>query len=407
MKSYLSKFTKLFIVINLCILNKYHLQAQSIGKPTFQYSGICARGARFVGDPPFDSFLVDFNINSLNLFGAGNKFFLEISDSSGSFATPVVIVLPTTITATPASLQFIVPSNFVGGENFKFRVKSTNPQLTSPESNAIYAYYKTYIQSFKLNNGDATAVICDNIGTTLKVNSPAATFSNLVYKWFKNGVLIPNETGNTYFASTAGSYYAEIFYGSCTQGSPFSSKPAIIVNFSTSGQNITIATVNGNVVSQSAPVQITSSPSVTGFTYQWFRDSVLITGATNAEFTTNLPGTYYMVINNGTCEIKSNSVVLTQFVPPVTKISAVVPNLISPNNDSFNDTWELPLEYLEGTNTNIQILDSSGNIVFVTDNYINNWPQSTIDFESINPVFYYIITPKDGTILKGTITVVK
>ena len=340
MKSFLSKFTKLFILINFCVLNKYNLQAQSIGKPTFQYTGMCAKQG-------FDSFLVDFNINSLNLFGANNKFFLEISDNTGSFATAVVVVQPTTITATPASLQFIVPSNFAGGENFKFIVKSTNPQLISPESNAIYAYYKTYNQTFKLNNGDATAVICDNIGTTLKVNNPAATFTNLIYKWFKNGVLIPNESGNTYFATSAGSYYAELFYGSCPNGGfPLDSKPDIIVNFSTAGQNITIATVNGNVVSQSAPVQITSSPSVTGFTYQWFRDTILIAGATNAEFTTNLPGTYYMVINNGTCEIKSNSVVLTQFVPPITKISAVVPNMISPNNDSFNDTWELPLEYL-------------------------------------------------------------
>ena len=120
------KTITLKFIFAILLLSQFAVTAQSIGKPTFQYIGMCARPPLDPNDPnsqPFDKFLVDFNINSLNLFGAGNKFFLEISNSSGSFANPVVVVQPTTITATPASLQFIVPSNFVGGENFKFRVK--------------------------------------------------------------------------------------------------------------------------------------------------------------------------------------------------------------------------------------------------------------------------------------------
>ena len=92
---------------------------------------------------------------------------------------------------------------------------------------------------------------------------------------------------------------------------------------------------------------------------------------------------------------------------PIGTDATVIPNLVSPNNDGENDFWKIPKIYNSGTNTNIVILDSRGKIDFTTDNYINNWPQATIDFEAINPIYYYIITTAAGETKKGTITIVK
>ncbi|MBC7641897.1 MAG: gliding motility-associated C-terminal domain-containing protein [Flavobacterium sp.] len=407
--NYLKIICVVLLLINVATFNVF---GQSIGKPSFQYTGMCAKPNTAVPPAPdnsFVTFLVDFNIGSLSSFGGGNIFYLQISDVNGSFATATDVASSATITSSPASLTFIVPSNFVGSENYKFRVRSTNPVRLSPETDLIYAYYKPFNETFKLNNGDLTATICDASGVLLSVNSPAATFTSLRYKWFRNTVLISGATSNIYTATQSGDYYAQIDYGSCNSlGAPIRSEPDITVNFSTAGQSVTINSTNGNVVSIGSPVNLGSSPSVIGFTYQWFLDDVAVSGASSANLTTNLAGTYYLVINNGSCSTKSNSVLISEFVqPPNQPTSILIPNMVSPNGDTVNDYWAIPNLYVAGSGSNITIIDSKGKIDFTTDNYINNWPTTTIDFDSISPVYYYIITTLTGEVKKGTITIVK
>ncbi len=84
-----------------------------------------------------------------------------------------------------------------------------------------------------------------------------------------------------------------------------------------------------------------------------------------------------------------------------------IPNLISPNGDGINDTWVIPQEYSVGSNAKIEIRNSNGELVFTSDNYLNNWPESPIEFKYINPVFYYFIKAQYGATKKGSITIVK
>ena len=86
-----------------------------------------------------------------------------------------------------------------------------------------------------------------------------------------------------------------------------------------------------------------------------------------------------------------------------------ISNIVTPNGDGINDTWIIPDKYLAGTNTHIVILSSFGEIVFQTDNYDNysGWPQTSIEFNNFNPVYYYIITPNGQSTKKGSITLVK
>ena len=97
------------------------------------------------------------------------------------------------------------------------------------------------------------------------------------------------------------------------------------------------------------------------------------------------------------------SLAINEPFPDVAKI----PNLISPNNDGINDTWIIPQAYVSGTNTEVVIMNSRGEVVLRTNNYLNNWPENQIDFKNINPVYYYIITTQNNTTKKGSITVVK
>jgi hypothetical protein len=67
----------------------------------------------------------------------------------------------------------------------------------------------------------------------------------------------------------------------------------------------------------------------------------------------------------------------------------------------------LPQAYISGTNTEIIIMDATGNVVLKTNDYRNNWPQNELNFKNINPVYYYVITTQNNNIRKGSITIVK
>jgi gliding motility-associated-like protein len=86
---------------------------------------------------------------------------------------------------------------------------------------------------------------------------------------------------------------------------------------------------------------------------------------------------------------------------------ANIPNLISPNGDGINDTWVIPLQYVDGTDTEVMIMDNRGKIVLQTKAYLNNWPEDQLDLNSINQVYYYILTTPDNKTKKGSITLVK
>jgi len=53
------------------------------------------------------------------------------------------------------------------------------------------------------------------------------------------------------------------------------------------------------------------------------------------------------------------------------------------------------------------IMTSQGKIVLQTNDYQNNWPQNQLEFNAINPVYYYIITEPNKEPKKGSITIVK
>ena len=58
-------------------------------------------------------------------------------------------------------------------------------------------------------------------------------------------------------------------------------------------------------------------------------------------------------------------------------------------------------------NTEVTIISSQGELVLKTNNYQNNWPENEIMFKDINPVYYYIITPQNNKVRKGSITLIK
>jgi len=142
--------------------------------------------------------------------------------------------------------------------------------------------------------------------------------------------------------------------------------------------------------------------------YQWFLNDVAISGADKSSLDITAQGKYKAVITQTSgCNITDEFPFEVSF-----KVNLNVPkisNIVTPNGDGINDTWIIPDLYIGGTNTHIVILSSLGEIVFETDNYDNydGWPQTAIEFNNFNPVYYYIITPNGQSAKKGSITLVK
>ena len=129
------------------------------------------------------------------------------------------------------------------------------------------------------------------------------------YQWFLNANLIAGATSQTYqvpSATATGTYSVEINNGSlCIANYP--------VQFNTFNQYI--VTLSNSTICQSDPYP-TLDAGNPGATYQWNRNGVAISGATNQTYTPNSAGTYDVVVGTGSCA-GTGSMVLTVVANPV------------------------------------------------------------------------------------------
>lgn len=455
----------------------------TIGVPNLGFSQACA-------SPSFNTYTVGFIFSPNTGLDPTNQFIIELSDPSGSFASPTVIYTSPegSINSSPAELTFQVPTT-IAGEAYKIRIKSTVPASTSSSSRSFSAYYKIHDTPFTINNLISTGVFCSGGSYLLTIDNPGSDtndsplqYESLTFNWFREtgpttSVFV--ESGDNLTVTQPGTYFAETNYGSCTSNS-FSNR----VTITQSDTNVTseISSSLGNPYCASEGD--TTLSAISGITYQWYKDNDEIPTATEQTLVTNEPGNYSVTVDLGGCtttasiDLINNSFTSEIDVNESIKISegesitatvtdnAInpeyewyfndniietattnsyeanefgtykvvikqnseceytrehtftiseqfslgyrIPNLISPNNDGYNDTWIIPEAYVSGTNTNITILNAQGKVVLETNDYFNDWPQAeTIDFKEVNPIYYYIIAKSDTEVLKGSITVIK
>lgn len=470
-----------FILFFIPSVNSVYAQL-TIGNPSLKFSQICA-------NPSFNNFEVSFTFTPASALSTSNQFVVELSDANGFFSNPTVLVTtsPGSVTISPATIAFSVPTN-TAGEKYKIRIKSTGPVASSSGSVAFPAYYKIQDSQFTINNFNATATYCAGGNYTLTIDNPGSStndsplkYPSLTYNWFKEPGLEPIATGQSLTVSQPGTYYVETNYGSCTSDS-YSNR--VTVSESSSSTNTTISSSLGNpFCSNEGSTTLTTAA---GNGYKWYKDGKLISRATSQTYVTDQPGLYSVTINYGSCmanasiDLKNIAISNTINVPSTNYINTdsgqtlevsvtstasnpeykwflngsqipnanesnyevstigdykvlisqntgcitleefsfsvislissevtKIPNLISPNGDGVNDTWIIPQEFTTGTETEVLLISAVGEIVLQTNNYQNNWPESGINFTNINPVYYYIITTKEGKTRKGSVTIIK
>ena len=197
------------------------------------------------------------------------------------------------------------------GEAYKLRVKSTNPVATSANSIAFPAYYKIQDSPFSINNLISTAAYCSGGSYLLTIDNPGTgsndsplQYPSLTFNWYKEtspttSVFVAS--GNSLSVDQPGTYFVETNYGSCTSNS-YSNR--VTIGEASSQVTSSISSSLGNpYCSSEGP---TTLSALNGVAYQWYKDGIEISGATNQMYTTNEPGTYLVTVNLGDCQTNAS-----------------------------------------------------------------------------------------------------
>jgi len=227
-----------------------------------------------------------------------------------------------------------------------------------------------------------------------------ATTTGNSYQWFLDGEAISGATAQTYETVYSGTYSVSIDLGSCT------TTASIVLDSDMFTSSLNIEDENTLESGDVLNVMVTTSAENPEF--QWYLNDAMISGEISSMYDATQPGEYKVVVFQTTGCIVSDELAF-EIIEPIDPFPNVdnIPNVISPNGDGTNDTWIIPNQYVSGTNTEVLIMNSYGKVVYKTNNYQNNWPEDQIEFNSVNPVYYYVITAQDNKTKKGSITVIK
>lgn len=271
-----------------------------------------------------------------------------------------------------------------------------------------------------------------------------ATFSvvtsgaSVAYQWYKNGIAISGETGNSYSTPTLSSsddgntYYCHI--SNCNGAySIYSNTVFLTVSSSCTPVSLAIQPTNQSTTVGNTVTFSVSANGTGPYTYQWYKNGLAIGGQTSYSYTTpsltlsDNGNTYYCYITNcsGSNSITSNIASLS------VSNSCITPNTPIPNTGTsscpgtalVNSNIHLGYNINSPSNYDIVVEQypyGSPNIVYTQNCIVGNYPQiastnivsgkmyryyvrATTDCNSCNSVYsqpnYFHIVPE---ILQGT-----
>jgi gliding motility-associated-like protein len=312
MKSILtnSKIRSNFYLFIFIFCFSWSFYGQSITPKILPFTSACAQ----LGS---DKFYPSFQYSN---FPSGTTFTIELSNEVGSFSNPIIPVQNiSSDNGAVMTKEFSLPTNLICSSKYVIRVKSSTGVISEFELKDINdignpnattkffpACFKFFTKAFTINN-NRDATICNSGSVTLSIDNPTPTIpdtspvqvSTLRYVWFKNSIQILNETSSSLKVTAEGEYYVTLDYGACTTTASTSNKVSVKTNSGTNSANIT--TSIGNPFCEGRVN--TLSASVSGNTYQWYIDGILIDGANRKDYQAEKEGLYSIDIDFGGCSV--------------------------------------------------------------------------------------------------------
>lgn len=330
------KNNEVFLTLLMLISFSFSFSQLTINTPTLGgFNQVCA-------SPTFNTYSVSFSFSPVANLQAGNIFTVQLSDASGSFANPTILATSTE-TTSPVTVSFPFPVS-VNGTNYKIRIRSSAPSSTSPSSVSFSANYAVYNQPFTINNNVQNQAVCSSSNFVLSVDSGANSplvFSELVYKWYRNNIVIAGEILPNLTITQPGNYFAKVDYGTCNLNA-YSNVVTVSI---TQAETLSISSQNNST--HVCPVDgllLTGEIAGSGYLFQWYKNGEMLSGETNVICNATMAGEYYLIATKNACVFTSNSIILTE--------------------DSIDATLD--------TGTEINLLPGESKILTATTNAVNS-----------------------------------
>nr|AUN35604.1 hypothetical protein [uncultured bacterium] len=246
---------------------------------------------------------VTVNYTTSGTFNAGNAFTAQLSNASGSFASPVNIG---SVTATTSgTINATIPAGTASGTGYRIRIVSSSPVSTGSDNGSNIQLNAGVTPSVTIGANPGN-IICSGTNVTFTA-TPVNGGASPSYQWKKNG----NNAGtnsNTY--SDAGLLQNDVISCILTSNASCATTQTATSNSITMNVNpLPIAGITNNTGTTILTCN-TTSISVTatgGSTYQW--DNGL---GSNATASINAPGTYTTTVTNAQGCSSQASITITQ-----------------------------------------------------------------------------------------------
>ncbi|WP_428230782.1 gliding motility protein SprC [Flavobacterium sp.] len=273
----------------------------------------------------------------------------------------------------------------------------TTPGIYYVETNYGTCTSESYSNRVTVTSGGAgsAVTISSSLGNPFCPSSDGTVLtatSGNKYTWKKDGAPFGGNT-RTVKATESGIYTVEVDFGGCVASGS--------IDLKSNSFNASIDVADEFQLEEGETLSVSVITDATSPTYEWYLNNNLISGATSSSYLVAAIGTYKVRISQASGCVSSKEFIFK--AKGKAGPSSVIPNIISLSGTS--PYWNIPDEY-KNANTKVMIISSNGDMVLDVSNYQGDWPQASIDFKNVNPVYYYVIKGDAGE-KKGSITVIR
>ncbi len=279
------------------------------------------------------------NQNALNLVDSGNYYVLVDNGScavTSSTRNVRIIAAPAAnfIDSIKSGCAYFLKVRNAGALNYEWQrngvvfnsidsvvnvTQSGNYTLRISNASGCSRATNSIVLSIPTNQPDVTmlpsvnAVICsDSNGVTYQV--PA--ISGIQYKWYKNGNQIIGANLNSLLVVDSGNYFVTADNGSCMLTSAIRN---VKIN-----PTPTAFIASGNTAFCTGDSAALTTATVSGATYQWVRNNVIINNSNKATYYVTQQGVYEVRVTLGSCQKISNTITMSE--KPIPALPVVTRN---------------------------------------------------------------------------------
>jgi len=190
-------------------------------------------------------------------------------------------------------------------------------------------------------------IFCD--GDVVNLSVPVC--GNCVYQWKKNLIDISGATSDSINVTESGSFSVEITNSTtqCKSGSR-------VVDIDVHQIPLATITASGPLTFCSGDSLLLSAPSVSTYSYIWYRDSQILVGQSNSDVIVSSAGTYKVEVSDNLCSATSDTVQLIVQPSPVATIDPLPDTLCI-----YNSIVNLSASPFGGVFTGDGVIDSTFN----------------------------------------------